>query len=154
MKLRNRIYQFMQGRNGVDALARFINIAGLSFLLTALLFTILSTAFWRHGMQGPATVFTVLHYVFYGIGLILMILWIFRILSRNVAKRQAENTRFLYSRQKICRKCSVLKQRWKERKTYRYFKCPNCRQQMRAPRGKGKIRVTCRNCSHIFETKT
>ena len=81
MKLRNRIYQFMQGRNGVDALARFINIAGLSFLLTALLFTILSTAFWRHGMQGPATVFTVLHYVFYGIGLILMILWIFRILS-------------------------------------------------------------------------
>lgn len=154
MKLRNRIYQFMQGRNGVDALARFINIAGLSFLLTALLFTILSTAFWRHGMQGPATVFTVLYYVFYGIGLILMILWIFRILSRNVAKRQAENTRFLYSRQKIRRKCSVLKQRWKERKTYRYFKCPNCRQQMRAPRGKGKIRVTCRNCSHIFETKT
>jgi ABC-type multidrug transport system fused ATPase/permease subunit len=154
MKFRNRIYRFMQGRNGVDALARFINIVGFVFVLTALLFTILSAAFWRHAMTGPATVFTVLHYVFYGIGLILMILWIFRILSRNVAKRQAENTRFLYRKQKIRRKFGVWKQRWKERKTYRYFKCPKCKQQMRAPRKKGKIRVTCRNCGHVFETKT
>ena len=154
MKLRNRIYQFMQGRNGIDAFARFINILGLSFVLTALLFTFLSTAFWRHGMQGAATVFTVLHYVFYGVGLILMIYWAFRVFSRNVAKRQAENTRFLYARQKAKRKLGVLKSRWKDRKNYRYFKCPKCRQQMRAPRNKGKIRVTCRSCAHVFETKT
>lgn len=154
MKFRERLYRFMQGRNGVDALARFINIVGLAFLLTALLFTVLATAFWRHDLTGTATVFTVLHYVFYGIGLILMILWIARILSRKVAKRQAENTRYLYLRQKVSRKAGVLRQRWRDRKTYRYFKCPNCKQVLRAPRKKGKIRVTCRSCSHVFETKT
>ncbi len=144
----------MQGRNGVDAFGRFINISGLAFLLTALVFTFLSIAFFRHAMTGPAAVFEILHYVFYGIGAVLMGYWLFRVFSRRVAKRQAENTRYLYIRQKLRRRSDALKQQWRDRKTYRYFKCPKCKQRMRAPRNKGKIRVTCRNCQNIFETKT
>lgn len=37
---------------------------------------------------------------------------------------------------------------------YLYFKCPKCKQEMRAPKGKGKIRVTCKNCGETFEKKT
>lgn len=154
MNLRNRLYRFMQGRNGVDELARFINIMSIVSLLIALLFTLLSTAFLRHEMLPAATVFTVLHYVFYGIALFLFVYWIFRILSRRVAKRQAENTRFLYRKQKLRRKLDGVKQQRKDRKTFRYFKCPKCGQRMRAPRHKGKIRVTCRACGNVFETKT
>jgi hypothetical protein len=144
----------MQGRNGVDHLARFINIVGLAFLLTAILFTFVSVAFDRHALSTPALVFRILHYVFYGIGVLMLAYWLFRTFSRNVAKRQAENTRFLYFRQKIRRKTESAKQQWRDRKTYRYFNCPKCKQRMRAPRHKGKIRVTCRNCGNIFETKT
>ena len=36
---------------------------------------------------------------------------------------------------------------------YKTFSCPNCKQKMRAPKGRGKIRVTCHSCGHIFEKK-
>ena len=37
---------------------------------------------------------------------------------------------------------------------HRYFKCPNCGQQMRVPRGKGRITVHCRSCGAVFEEKS
>ena len=39
-------------------------------------------------------------------------------------------------------------------KEHRYFKCPNCGQYLRVPRGKGKITVTCRNCGASFEERS
>ena len=36
----------------------------------------------------------------------------------------------------------------------RHFKCPNCGQQMRVPRGKGRITVRCRSCGVVFEEKS
>ena len=44
--------------------------------------------------------------------------------------------------------------RFRERKTYKYFHCPHCRQRLRAPRGRGKIQVTCQKCHNVFVTKT
>ena len=44
--------------------------------------------------------------------------------------------------------------RFKERNTYKYFRCPQCKQKLRAPRGRGKIQVTCQKCHHVFQTKT
>lgn len=144
----------MQGRNGVDALAKFLNRVSLGCLIVAILFTFVSLVCLRHEALTASTVFRILYYVVYGIGIVLAILWIFRVFSRNVSKRQAENTRFEYRIQKIRRKLASLKQRWKDRKDYKYFRCPNCKQMIRAPRHKGKIRVTCSKCGHIFLTKT
>ena len=154
MNFRNRLYRFMQGRNGVDALAKFLNRVSLGCLIVAILFTFVSLVCLRHEALTASTVFRILYYVVYGIGIVLAILWIFRVFSRNVSKRQAENTRFEYRMQKIRRKLASLKQRWKDRKDYKYFRCPNCKQMIRAPRHKGKIRVTCSKCGHIFLTKT
>ncbi len=154
MNFRNRLYRFMQGRNGVDALARFLNRVSLGCLIVAILFTFISLVCLRREAVTASSVFRILYYVVYGIGIVLAVLWIFRVFSRNVSKRHAENTRFEYRMQKIRRKVASLKQRWKDRKTFKYFRCPNCKQMIRAPRHKGKIRVTCSKCGHIFLTKT
>ena len=153
MNLRNRLYQFMQGRNGPDAYAKFLNRLSFVFLIGAILCSILTLAFASHALKA-AVVFRILYFVLYAIGFAVLIYCNFRIFSRNVAKRQKENTRFLYKKQKIHRMLESKKQEWKDRKTYRYFKCPKCGQRMRAPRKKGKIRVTCQKCSNVFLTKT
>ena len=36
---------------------------------------------------------------------------------------------------------------------YKYFSCPGCGRQMRAPKGRGRIRVTCSSCGRVFEKK-
>ena len=35
---------------------------------------------------------------------------------------------------------------------YCYYYCPNCKQQVRVPAGKGKVRITCPRCGEKFET--
>ncbi len=42
----------------------------------------------------------------------------------------------------------------KKHGSYKYFRCPNCKQKLRAPRHKGKIRVTCSSCGAQFEKRT
>ena len=153
MNFRNKLYRFMQGRNGVDALSKFLNRLSFVFLILAIICSILAMGFASHAMKA-AVVFRILYFVLYAIGFAFLIWCNIRVFSRNVAKRQKENTRFLYQKQKVRRFFENKKQEWKDRKTYRYFKCPKCGQRMRAPRSKGKIRVTCRNCANVFLTKT
>ena len=43
---------------------------------------------------------------------------------------------------------------WRERKTHRYFKCPNCKTMVRVPKGKGKIVITCTRCHHEIVKRT
>jgi transcription elongation factor Elf1 len=38
-------------------------------------------------------------------------------------------------------------------KEHRYFKCPNCGQYLRVPKGKGKIHINCR-CGYTMYRKT
>ena len=47
-----------------------------------------------------------------------------------------------------------LQQTMRKDKAHRYFKCPNCSQYLRVPRGKGKITVTCRSCKASFQEKS
>ena len=154
MRFRERFYRFMQGRNGVDALSKFMNRIGFVCIIAAILCSILTIALANHAAHAAALVFRILYFVLYAVGIILFCLCYFRIFSRNVSKRQAENTRFLYRQQRVKRFFTGKKQEWKDRRIYRYFKCPQCGQKMRAPRKKGKIRVTCSKCAHVFITKT
>lgn len=124
-KIKTALRNFMAGRYGSDKL----NIA---MLLTAL-------GLWLISMLIPVNavrlVLTVLYYVLWG--------WsIFRMMSRNTYKRYQENRKFL---------------QWTERfrdRQHRYYDCPRCRQQVRVPRGKGKIAITCPRCREKFVKKT
>ena len=41
-----------------------------------------------------------------------------------------------------------------DRKHFRFFKCPACRQKIRVPRGKGRIEITCPRCGSKFIKKS
>ncbi len=47
-----------------------------------------------------------------------------------------------------------LKKRWAQRSTYRFFKCPQCKQTVRVPKGRGKICITCPKCKTEFIKKS
>ena len=117
--------RFMAGRYGMDKLNMVILWAGVAAsLLSAIIHK-----------QPFTLIFWVLSYG-------LMILSIFRILSRNTYKRYQENRKFLQIFDRL------------KDKQHRYFDCPKCRQTVRVPRGKGKIAITCPRCKEKFVKKT
>ena len=122
----------MYGRYGSDQLSLFLlGVYVVLYLISTL------------------THFAVLYYVATA-----LLLWgFFRILSRNYDKRRAENAAFLKVAGPTIRWCKLRRCILRD-KDHCYFTCPNCKQQLRAPRGKGKIHVTCRNCGTVFEKKT
>lgn len=117
------------------------------------MFTIISSGSIGRN-ETVALVFRILYWVTYACGLGLFIYSLFRAFSRNVYKRQKENTQFVYRKNQLRRKWESWKERWNNRKTHRYIRCPKCRQQLRVPKNKGKIRVTCSKCGEKFIIKT
>ena len=85
--------------------------------------------------------------------LVLLAFTLYRSLSRNLERRRAENAKFLQLVRPLSRWWNTLHSRAHDRE-HRYFKCPNCGQQMRVPRGKGRIVVHCRSCGAAFEEKS
>ena len=71
-------------------------------------------------------------------------------LSRNLTRRREENAKFLHLIDPAVRWLR-LRRTIRRDKEHRYFKCPNCGQMLRVPRGKGKITVTCRGCGASFQ---
>lgn len=128
----NWLRQIMEGRYGSDQL-------GMVLLGVYLVLTLLSRLFRSSLLSLLATV---------------IILWAFyRMFSRQINRRQAENARFLEAVSPMVRRYNVNKCR-RQDKEHCYFKCPNCGQQLRVPKGKGKLSITCRNCGASFEKKT
>lgn len=87
------------------------------------------------------------------VAMALAILAIYRMFSRQIEKRRAENAKFLQLARPLMSWWRTHRARRKD-KDHCYFKCPNCGQQLRVPKGKGKINVTCRNCGVSFEEKS
>ena len=93
--------------------------------------------------------------VLLGAGLIVVLIYCyFRIFSRNVSKRYAENQAFLAKTYKIRMFFQRQKSIWKQRKVYHIYKCPGCKQKIRIPRGKGKIEIRCPKCGTTFIKKS
>ncbi len=81
-----------------------------------------------------------------------IIIWeTFRMLSRNIPKRYSENLKFLDMTAGLRRAMRLNRRKFDDRKTYRYIKCPGCGQEVRVPKGKGRIRITCPKCHQSFE---
>lgn len=87
------------------------------------------------------------------IGTVLLLVSLFRSFSRDLERRRQENARFLQTVRPAVRRWNAFRSRAQDRE-HRYFKCPNCGQQMRVPRGKGRITVRCRSCGAVFEEKS
>lgn len=127
--MREKIARFMVGRNGVDDLARFESW----FVLVVLILSI----FTRSGLLDLIAITFIVHMYF-------------RVFSRNVSKRYEENQKFLNFRYDWTVKWNRKKKHFEQRKMYKFYKCPMCRQEVRVPRGHGKICITCPKCREEF----
>ena len=137
-RLRNGLIRFMYGRNGADQL-------GLCIIWTAIVLDLISMLVKKNGIISSII----------SLATTVMVLWaLFRVFSRNLEKRRAENAAFL---QKIWwpikRKLSSGKQQRMD-KEHKYFTCPNCKTVCRVPAGKGKIVITCPKCRHEIRGKS
>ncbi len=133
MKFRDRFANWMSGRNGMDELARFESGLVLVLLIISL--------FSRLGLL-------------YIVALAVMIHMYYRMFSRNVSKRYEENQKFLNLRYNSIVEWNKKKKHFAQRKTYCFFKCPQCKQEVRVPRGHGKICITCPRCRTEFIKRT
>lgn len=129
----NWFRRFMTGRYGADQLS--IALLFVSLLLSVVFFFIPGTA---------------LSYIVY----IPLIVFLFRLLSKNIQKRREENIKFLKIWRPVESWFKTKQYRLKDSKSHRYYKCPNCKQTVRVPRKKGKILITCPKCKLEFIKKT
>lgn len=120
-RLNESISRFMYGRYGYDKLNMTLLITGLAITLLGNFtrLAVLTTLAW-----------------------IPLILFLYRMFSRNVARRRQENQKFLQFFTRL-----------RDRQN-RYFSCPQCRQTVRVPRGRGKISIRCPKCGKQFIKKT
>ena len=132
-KLRSKLYRFMYGRYGSDKLG---NVLLITYFIIVILHTFIGF-FWSNVWVDAAV---------WLISSILAITVIWRMLSRNVAKRRRENERF-------CGFFKLIKNKFRDRKTHVYRKCPNCSAVLRLPRAKGKHTVVCPRCKNRFNVR-
>ncbi len=92
--------------------------------------------------------------ILYILGWVLVIYCYFRVFSRNIPKRYAENQAFLSKTYKIRTFFQKQKNIWQQRKTHHIYTCPSCKQKIRIPKGKGKIEVRCPKCGTTFIKKS
>lgn len=132
----NWLRKVMAGRYGVDELSRFLTVAAMAMLVLSMLFN-----------NGLSLVFWILA--------IFSLVWgYFRMFSRNTDKRKGENNAYLTLRYAATRKITGIKQRLRQKRYYRFYKCPKCGVTTRVPKGKGKIRITCPKCGESFIRKS
>lgn len=122
----------MAGRNGVDQLGRAVMVGTLVLLLLSM---------FTSGRLSSVLFILVL------LGIVYMY---FRMFSRNVAKRREENAKYMRRTYSIRMWFRSLDERWRQRREYKFFRCPSCGTLLRVPRGKGKIKIVCRKCGNSF----
>ena len=84
----------------------------------------------------------------------LMIYSTWRMFSKNISARYAENQKYLNYRYQMAVKWDRFKKHLAQRKNYRFYKCPQCKQKVRVPKGRGKICITCPKCRTEFVKKS
>ena len=116
----------------------------------------------RYGVDALSIVMLVLSWVLLFIpsvfvnvfSMLLLAVSVYRVFSKNIMARQKENAvlmRLFYSVKNFFVRNFG---RRSDAKTHRRFKCKNCGQMLRVPKGKGKVIVTCPSCGHKITKKT
>ncbi len=127
------LQRFMYGRYGQDNLNRFLSVSALVIYIVSIFSPLRPMS---------------------SLGLFLIIIAVFRMLSKNKMGRARENYAYLNIRGKVMGVFARIKTRFNQRKTHRFYKCPSCKTQLRVPKGKGLIRIRCTKCSTQFKKKT
>lgn len=127
--MKEKFIRFMQGRYGDDNLGRFLSVLSIVFLLISM--------FSSHSIWFILA-FALLAYNYY------------RMFSKNIPARYAENQKFLQATAGIRRKFAGFQSKMRQRKTHHIYRCPDCKQKIRIPKGRGKIEIKCPKCGCKF----
>lgn len=130
--MKEKLRTFMIGRYGIDSFSKFLMGIALTLCILDIFVNNIFINSWF---------IVIIIYVYY------------RMFSRNHAKRYQENMKFLQIKNKFLTRFRSEKSIMKQRKTHHIYKCPNCNQKIRIPKGKGRICITCPKCKTEF-TKT
>lgn len=130
-RLQMALNRWLQGRNGMDEL-------GLSCMVGAIVCSVLAL----FGIP----LMSLLPMVCY-------VYAVFRMMSRNIAKRHDENRRYCEAVNKCKTEIRQFMLRMKGMKTYKYFRCPHCRTRLRLKRGCGQKHITCPKCHQEFDER-
>ena len=134
---RYKMMTFMQGRYGNDQLNRFLTWLSLALLIIS----IFTTGY------------------LYTAAFVVLVCGYFRMFSKNISARYAENQKFLQLSAKFNNLEAVksakrffvtMKLRFVHRKTHHIYVCPTCKQNIRIPKGKGRIQISCPRCHTQF----
>ena len=127
---KERIAGFMAGRYGIDRMYHFLLAVCTILILINIFVNSLILSIIEIGL---------FVYTFY------------RVLSRNVYKRQQENEKFIKFIDKPKKFFNLQKCKVRDRKTHVYRRCPSCKSNLRLPREKGKHTVVCPCCKNRFD---
>ena len=128
-RITSAMARFMYGRNGTDQL-------NLALLVVYLIICVLQMVLAR--IKAAMVILNLL-------AIALAALVLFRVFSRNLAGRRAENARFLSWWTPLKNRAAGARQR-RQDKEHKYFTCDGCKTICRVPAGKGKIEITCPKC--------
>ena len=132
----SRFIEFMQGRYGFDTLNKFLLGAAITLAVVNLfVFNIIAR-----------TILMVIELACLG--------WFaFRFLSRNITGRSHENRVFEKFFNPVKNFFVLSYKKIRDRKDYRYIKCPFCKAQLRVKNQKGRHTVRCPKCGKEFRKK-
>jgi len=133
--MKEKLRQIFTGRQGMDELSKLLFWAAIALFVLA--------AFLGGALGSLLSSFALLS----------LILAFARAFSRNLPMREAENLLLLRWWEKKKHAWSAWKDRFHDRKEYKYFKCPACGKWLRVPRHKGKIHINCR-CGYTLYRRT
>lgn len=125
--------KIMYGRYGMDQLGMALCIAALIFAFLGRLIGIEVLNIFGVAFMGAA---------------------VYRVMSKNIFKRNSENQKFLKKWNPFSRSIKTKYLMIIGSRTYKYFSCPGCGQKLRVPRKKGNVSIKCPKCGVAFKAKT
>lgn len=133
-RLMYRIQQFMIGRYGTfDSFSKFL---GAVYIFVAVVMVFIHWPFLQL------------------LNTLLLVYILYRMLSKNIAKRQHENQVFLGKYNKALGKIQLWMRICKD-KTHKYFTCPQCKSKLRVPKSEKHktLELRCTKCGNKFIKK-
>ena len=144
-KIATDIARFMYGRYGMYGIDTLAKVQMWTYFVILIIYSVLMIVF---KLTMPLNFLaSIILNISYSVISILLIFWMFfRMFSKNIAKRRRENEKFSGF-------FKLWKNKFRDRKTHVYRKCPKCKAVLRLPKAKGKHTVVCPRCKDRFSVR-
>lgn len=138
-KIKTALVRFFYGRYGIDKFGYAIVIFSL---IVSFVSTILAAKFFI-----PSLIAQIISYS--------LLIWaLFRVLSKNRQARWRENMMFTNFCKLVKKWFKLNFSKLRDIRTHKYFACPKCKNNLRVPKGRGEITITCPVCKTRFDAKS